>query len=237
MIPPSFRTLLVQSRDVDRAEKIFSTIDDKTIFMYGAMFKGLSLALEECVQDEFTFSGYISNDMSQKVLQLFDQMSVKPNEVIFTLLFNACAKLADANAAKIGTDALKQLPGAYLDDGILVNSAIDMLMKSGDVAEAERLFSTMTKPSVYTYGALMKGYTLNDEPTKCLQLFDEIQRQKVILDEPIYVSLVGACSQIGILSRCRRVVDHIPLNMQNGLRMKTALIDMWVSDFLVHPCS
>ena len=174
--------------------------------------------------------------MSEKVLLLFDHMSVKPNEVIFTLLFNACAKLADADAAKIGKDALKRLPIAYLDDVILVNAAIDMMMKSGDVSHAERLFSTMKKPSIYTYGALMKGYTLNDEPTKCLQLFNEIEQQKVILDEPIYMSLVNACSQIGIISRCRRVTNHIPPKFQSGVRMKTALIDMWVSNISVHPC-
>ena len=50
-LPRYFRSLLVQSRDVDRAEKIFSIIDDKTIFMYGAMFKGSSCVLHESTRE------------------------------------------------------------------------------------------------------------------------------------------------------------------------------------------
>ena len=103
------------------------------------------------------------------------------------------------------------------------------MMKFGDVAEAERLFSQMKTRNNYAYGVMMNGYKLNGEPAKCLQLFDEIERQNIVLDEPMSLSAVGACSQVGIITRCRRVVDHIPRDLQNTPRLKAALIDMWVS--------
>ncbi|CAF1100411.1 unnamed protein product [Didymodactylos carnosus] len=62
----------MQCHDIDHAHQIFSAIDRKTIFMYSAIFKG-----------------YISNDMPEKVLELFDEMSIAPDEVIITILFNA----------------------------------------------------------------------------------------------------------------------------------------------------
>ena len=179
--------------------------------------------------------GYISNDMPAKVLELFDQMPMKPDRVTITLLFNACGKLADARAVKLGKDVLGQVPAVFLENHVLVNSAIDMLMRFGDVPFAERLFSQMKKRDAYAYGTMLNGYKLNDEPRKCLRLFDEVKEQNLVVDEPIAVSLIGACSQIGLVSRCRHVLQHIPARLQSSRRLKTVSIDMWVSASFFYP--
>ena len=95
--------------------------------------------------------------MPERVPELFGKMSVKPDQVALTLLFNAFAKLTDANSIKAGRDVLKRIPSSFLADDYLVNSAFNMLMKFGDVAEAERLFERLERKSVVSYGALMKG--------------------------------------------------------------------------------
>ena len=105
--------------------------------------------------------GYISKGMPERVPQLFGKMSVKPDEVALTLLFNAFAQLTNANAIKTGREVLKQMPRSFLDHENLVNSAMDMLMKFGDVAEAESLFERLKRKSVVSYGALMKGNSHN----------------------------------------------------------------------------
>ena len=97
--------------------------------------------------------------MAMKVLDLFGEMSVKPDAVIIIILFNACAKLATDQAKNIGKKILQQqeLSRMFLEDEKLVNSAIDMLMKFGDVTDAERLFQSTKKKTIVTYGAMMKG--------------------------------------------------------------------------------
>ncbi|CAF2817435.1 unnamed protein product [Rotaria sp. Silwood2] len=80
---------------------------------------------------------YISNNMPEKVLELFEKNSIDIDEVIITMLFNACAKLC---AIQIGNDTLKKLPFSFLNHQKLVNSAIDMLMKFGDVNQAQVIF-------------------------------------------------------------------------------------------------
>ena len=147
----------MQSRDVDRAEEFFSTIDKKTIFAYGAMFKGKLPALGIFTESRLISIGYIYNEMPAKALELFRGMPMKPDEVIVTLLFNACAKLANADAVKLGNDILKQLTATSLENHTLVNSAIDMLMKFGDVKQAELLFQRSRNKTVVTFGAMMQG--------------------------------------------------------------------------------
>ncbi|CAM4830551.1 unnamed protein product [Rotaria magnacalcarata] len=53
------------------------------------------------------------------------------------MLFNACAKLCNSQAIKLGKDKFKRLPTFFLQDQRLVNSAIDMLMKFDDASQAE----------------------------------------------------------------------------------------------------
>lgn len=86
--------------------------------------------------------------MADQVPELFNDMSVKPDEIALTLLFNACAKLTDANAIKTGKEVLKRISSFIVNHDHLMNSAIDMLMKFGDVAEAENLFKRSRTKSV-----------------------------------------------------------------------------------------
>ena len=84
-------------------------------------------------------------------------MSIQSDEVTYLILFNACAALSNERAKALGQRVLKQMPSAFLDNENLVNSAIDMLMKFGDVTQAEHLFKQLKKKTVVSYGALMQG--------------------------------------------------------------------------------
>jgi pentatricopeptide repeat protein len=95
--------------------------------------------------------------MPEKVVHLFDQMLLKADAVILMLFFNACADLVNEHAKKRGREVLKQLPRALLNNDKLMRSAVDMLMKFGDVDEAEQVFHSMKTKSVFTYAAMMKG--------------------------------------------------------------------------------
>jgi hypothetical protein len=95
--------------------------------------------------------------MPEKVLQMFDTMSVQPNEVIATILFNACAKVADSHAINVGRRVLNRLPAAFIEKQILANSATNMLMKFGEVEEAEKIFKQIKKKNAILYGAMMQG--------------------------------------------------------------------------------
>ncbi|CAF4874108.1 unnamed protein product, partial [Rotaria sp. Silwood1] len=75
--------LYMQCSDVSRAESLFDRSNKKTKAMYGAMMKG-----------------YIKNNMSEKAIELFNKIQT-PDEVIVTLLFNACAQLETTEALNL----------------------------------------------------------------------------------------------------------------------------------------
>ena len=98
--------------------------------------------------------------MSDKVFDLLDKMIIQPNAVTLTIIFNACAQMNDDRARKIGNKLLNQMPSDFLNDTILLTSAIHMLMRFGDVKSAEQLFESIKKTDVISYGAMMKGNKL-----------------------------------------------------------------------------
>ena len=170
--------------------------------------------------------------MPEKVLDLFDQMKCKPDAVIVTVFFNACSKLVNDQTKKRAKEVLDRLPKGFLKNTISMNSAIDMLMRFGDVNGAEDLFETISKPDVMTYGAMINGYKINHEAKKCLSLFQRIEKDKIVFSAPLCVSLIGVCAQIGLVSTCHRVTNRIPSNFYKNLTVASCLIDMWVRNIL-----
>ena len=173
--------------------------------------------------------GYILNDLWDKALDLYKTIPSKPNDIFYALLYNACASLSNKQSKDFGMKLLNQMPKKYFDDAMVMNSAIDMLMKFGDVTDAERLFQSMKKKTIVTYGAMMNGYNINYTPYKSVELLQEIKQPNLSLNEIASISLIKACSQIGLISTCQRVLTHIPVKFHHNPRLTAALIDMWVS--------
>ena len=116
-----------------------------------------------------------------------------------------------------------------LEDTDVMNSAIHILMKFGDVAYAERLFSRMKRHDAYTYGVMLNGYGTHGKPLKCLMLFEQLKRHTITHNEALYIAMISACSKIGMWAICRGVLDQIPSQAKNTPTLKRHIIDMWVS--------
>ncbi|CAF4946817.1 unnamed protein product, partial [Rotaria magnacalcarata] len=172
---------------------------------------------------------YVGNEMFERASDLFEQIHLNFDSVTYTVVFNACAGLANDRAMKIEKKLLAKMPENYRNDNITSTSAIDMLMKFGDVESAERIFRSIKAKGAIIYGALMNGYNLNGESWKCFKIFEEMKEKDIIPDEIVWNILIGACSKSGMLHHCQYIVKQIPLNIQNKIRIQNALIDMWVN--------
>jgi pentatricopeptide repeat protein len=204
--------MLMKFGEVREAERLFSQMKKPGATSYGVMM-----------------NGYNINGLPERAFDLFDRASSMLNANLYTIMYSTCATLSNETAITLGKQLLSSMPKIFEDDSIVMRSAIHMLMKFGDVQEAELLFSQIKQPNVASYGVMMNGYNINSEPRKCLKLFEEVKRQKIKIDERIYVLLIGACSRIGMISMCQGVVKQISTEALNSSRVQNSLIDMWVS--------
>ena len=161
-------------------------------------------------------------------MDLFETIRFKPDKFLLNIIYSACASLCNERAIRLGTKVFDEMPKNYSNDIMIISSAIHMFMNFGHVKKAESIYSQISRPDIVVYGAMMSGYVNNQNPLKCLKFFEEIYKDNLIPDEPVILSLIGACSQIGHQSTCERILNDIPLKHRHSRRVANCLIDMWV---------
>ena len=159
---------------------------------------------------------------------MFEEISFELNEVLYAIVYKACAAAVNERAIRLGKKLVERMPRRFFDDVVLIGSMLHMFMKFHEVKCAERYFFQMKKRNAISFGVMLNGYTDNEEPHQALQLFELMKREKINLDEPLAVSLVGACAQIGLRSICQPVVNQIPEHLLSLPRLTSALLNMWV---------
>ncbi|CAF1398302.1 unnamed protein product [Adineta ricciae] len=201
---------LMKCGDAKSAESVFTESWHKSISMYGAMMKG-----------------YIKNEMSTKAIDLFKQIK-DPNDVIITLLFNACAQLPSEQSLSLVKAVWKKYQNASLLHDHALTALIDAFMKCRDVKGAETIFHKLPHKVLPMYGAMMKGYLLNKTPSNALDLYRQIKTMKETQsDFFIYLLTINASAQIAIASECQAIVDDIPQHLLLNIQICNSLIDMW----------
>jgi pentatricopeptide repeat protein len=171
--------------------------------------------------------------MFEKTLDVFEQMPFSPDDIISIILFKTCTQLSNERALKLGKNVFNQLPKKFYKNSALITSTLHMLMNFGDTTNAEKLFNDIDRKNIFYYGAMMDGYNINNEPEKCLKIFNQMQQNDIVPNVVIITLALGACSQIGSFSLCRSIVDQIPSYLLNNHRLQNTLIDAWVSSYLI----
>jgi hypothetical protein len=95
--------------------------------------------------------------MSEKALDLFEQMTLNPDNVIYTIIFNACAQLGNDRAMRIGGKLFDQMPNSFQNNNATLTSAIHMFMKWSNITTAEHIFKLIKKKDSISYNVMMKG--------------------------------------------------------------------------------
>lgn len=98
-----------------------------------------------------------TNDMPLKSLQLFEQISIDLNNVIYTIIFKAYAQLNNERAQMIGRKLLNETSTKTYVKNTVWNAVIHMLMHFGDVNGAEDVFKSLKEKSIVSYGTLLEG--------------------------------------------------------------------------------
>ena len=104
--------------------------------------------------------GLADHDLAKEAFDLFQQMTIAPDEYSFATMFKICAQLRDTASLEFGKTLLKTMPVKFHRSPILLNSALHMFMQCGDLSGAEQLFSRMDK-NVVTFGAMMNGNSID----------------------------------------------------------------------------
>ena len=196
---------------------------------------------KESIFDCSFSTGYITNDLPEKAIDLFAQVE-HPSDIVINLLFNACAQQGTEKALNLVNQVRSTLPASSYANVRLLTSLLDALMKCGDVASARSLFDASKTKDVPMYGAMMKGnslfevrrihsivssvkgYVTNTLADKAIDLFNQIARP----NEVIINLLFNACAQLETpagLNLVKQVQSKLPASSHANVWLVTSLLD------------
>lgn len=158
------------------------------------------LGLWNCILSAYN-SSVEDTSLSVEVLCLFSEMlkgaKVKPNEVSFVALINACA---DLGAFSEGIWAHSYIVKNNLKlNRFVVTSLIDLYVNCGFLEFAHHLFDELPKKDIFCYNAMIRGFASHGYAHEAIDLFDKLLLEELAPDDVTMVLIISACSHVGLV--------------------------------------
>lgn len=235
---------LSSSIPLDYCSKIFYTMSFPSVFTFNNMIRCLA-------------KGNSPHD-SIALYSSLRRRCLKPNKHTFTFVLQACSKaLAINEGVQVHTHVIKLGFGEDLfirnalihlycacsrvecskrvfeehvscRDVVTWNSILAAMMRDGQINVAEQMFGEIPEKDVISWSTMIKGYVQNGLLEHGLECFKEMIVRGIIPNEAIFVTVISASSQLGLLGHGQFVHSTIEsLNFPLSIPVGTALIDMY----------
>jgi DNA polymerase III alpha subunit (gram-positive type) len=161
--------------------------------------------------------------MAAKAIACFEQVP-QPNEILVTLVFNACAQLGTRDACQVVKRISSEMPVAFHRHVNVLSSLIDALMHCQDVDSAQQVFESRQIDDLSLVAAMMKGtssdldasmtksalgYIRNGLAQRAIDLFQELSH----VNEIVLTLLFNACAQVDTTDDVSNLIKSLSFNM------------------------
>ncbi|XP_030953944.1 pentatricopeptide repeat-containing protein At4g21065 [Quercus lobata] len=167
----------------DSAHKMFDLMVDRDLVAWNSVINGFAL-----------------NGLPSEALTLFREMGlegVQPDGFTMVSLLSACAELG---ALALGRRAHVYILKIGLSVNLHVNNALlDLYAKCGSIREAHKVFNEMEDKNVVSWTSLIVGLAVNGFGKEALELFKELERERLVPSEITFVGVLYACSHCGMV--------------------------------------
>ncbi|KAH7420584.1 hypothetical protein KP509_13G013300 [Ceratopteris richardii] len=173
--------------------------------------------------------GHVQNNKALCALELFERMEeedIKPDKVTFLSALKAPTMLGAINEGMLLHDRL--LRDGYGSDVALGNTLVDMYAKCGRLDDACRVFDRLTIKDVVSWGALITGYTQQDNGFAALELYQRMETEGNNPESATLLSLLKACGTVGAFEQGKIVHEKLVRQaFDDDSVVGNALVDMY----------
>ncbi|KAJ7548198.1 hypothetical protein O6H91_07G002300 [Diphasiastrum complanatum] len=173
--------------------------------------------------------GYAKGGQGEKGLELFEKMQcegLKPNEVTYVGVLNACASLSDL---KKGKEVHSQiLLDGFVSNIFVASTLIDMYAKCGSINDARKVFDKMPVRTVVPWTSMIMAYVRDGWSREALELYQQMQKEGTKANEYTYVGLLNSCANLSTLKEGKHIHDEIcKRGFGSNVFLGSALVDMY----------
>lgn len=154
------------------------------------------------------------------------QKGIQPDSVTFLCSLRACCNIRVIGQGMLIHDHI--IRGGLLSDMIIGNALLDMYCKCGVLEEAQKVFDTLQKRDVVSWGAIMAGYVQHGHGVHALELFKRMQQEDIKPNLILFSSALKACGNTGGLEQGKLLHDWIiRTGLHSDIVIENTLIDMY----------
>lgn len=181
----------VTQHDVFSAHKVFDSINYPDVVSWSSLISGFS----KC--------GFFN-----EAIDLFLDMTVRPNCITLVSVMSACCGLRSLKLGKaVHGYCLRNVDGFNIVWG---NAMLDFYVRCGSILAAKYLFVKMPKRDVVSWSILIGGYAERGYCEEAIRVFQEMVKSKEAEpNEATIVNALSACSSISSLSLGQFVHGYI----------------------------
>lgn len=153
-------------------------------------------------------AGYVQNDLYEEAVWFFrhaHKMGVELTQFTLSAALSACASIAASTQGK-------QLHSVAIRAGFAANlfvatSLIDVYSKCGCIREAYLVFCNVEDDNIVLWNAMITGFSKHARPHEAMMLFEKMRQRGLRPNEVSYVSVLSACSHVGLVEEGRGYFD------------------------------
>ncbi|XP_017975619.1 PREDICTED: pentatricopeptide repeat-containing protein At3g02330 [Theobroma cacao] len=235
--------LYIKCGNLGYANKVFDRMSQRDIVSWNALVFGYAsngmMGIAKSYFDEMPekdvvswnslISGYLKNGEGLKAIKVFVLMGsvgVQFDWTSFAVVLKACALLEEfyvgvqvhGIAVKIGFDK----------DVVTGSALVDMYGKCRRLDDSIRFFYQMPEKNWVSWSAAISGCVQNDKFVKSVDLFKEMQREGIEVNQSAYASVFRSCAGLSAFRLGRQFHGHaLKSNFGLDLIVGTAILDMY----------
>ncbi|XP_031505118.2 pentatricopeptide repeat-containing protein At3g46790, chloroplastic [Nymphaea colorata] len=185
--------MYAKCRRIKYARRVFVEMPEKNVVSWSAMI-----------------ASHVKNGRIEDALEIFREMmdvGISPNSVTLVSILQGFGTLS---ALGQGKTAHAFVLRRGLESILSVrNSLVAMYAKCGALVDARKVFERMPKRDTVSWNSMIAGYGVNGLAAKAIGVFEEMIQARIPPSEVTFLSLLGACSHVGLVEESLRFFESM----------------------------
>lgn len=187
------------------------------------------LTMRDVVSWNSMISGYVTNYLAEKGLDVFREMLCMGFEVDLATMVSVLSGCVNCGSLGMGRAVHALGVKTCFDRNVIFNNALlDVYSKCGDLDGAVRVFENMGERNIVSWTSMLAGYAREAQFSEAIRLFHEMERTDVKPDIIAVTSILHAFACSGSLEDGKELHNYIKAKkMELNLFVSNALMDMY----------
>ncbi|KAL1205505.1 putative pentatricopeptide repeat-containing protein [Cardamine amara subsp. amara] len=174
-------------------------------------------------------TGYITAGKHKKVINLFKkmvEMGVRPDNYFIVRVLSDCVHVGDLDSEEWINKVMEEM--GMQKNSFVCATFVKYYAKRGKMEKAHSVFDSLVEKDIVTWSTMIQGYASNSLPEEGIELFNQMLRENLKLDQNSIVGFLSACAMLSALDLGEwgsSLIDRHELF--TNLAMGNALIDMY----------